>query len=222
MAIDLNLQNLGNFPDYKHEPRIVLPDGLLTPPQLVLKWYNMLKRDEGLFTENRVRDAKSFVEKQIALSNIQPLSGLGFVILSGAADFLNIAVWDNQTPYLLKNQVYDPQKRKADIGEDGAFCAWELGIVAHEKDAWLRYLASKRGEPDKRVYLADTIGGELSTSLIERLKQYRNYLDKERRDYTRRGLTAAGPAINALTYVSRKFYSIFPELKKNKSRGRRN
>ena len=160
MAEQINLENLGNFPpNYQNEPRISIPGEPIITPQLALKWYEMIKPKDGLFNRNQVKKVRDFLEGQINLRDIEVLSGLGFVILSGNVDFLNVAVWDKSIPYLLKNKVYDNYK-EVDIRKEGAFCMWELGIVAHEARAWKKYLESVRTESDKLSYLADITGGK--------------------------------------------------------------
>ena len=39
------------------------------------------------------------------------------------------------------------------------FCVWELGAVAHEREAWARYLRSGRDEAARRAYLGDLYEG---------------------------------------------------------------
>jgi hypothetical protein len=41
----------------------------------------------------------------------------------------------------------------------GTFCVWELGVVWHEKQAWVRFLNSSRGEADLQRYLDDRYEG---------------------------------------------------------------
>jgi hypothetical protein len=158
---NIDIQDLANFPDYEHEPRIAVPDGLVTAPGLVFKWYNMTKKisqNAGMLRQD-IEHAKDFLGGLVVKGRILPLSGLGFVILSEQGNFLNTAIWDKKTPYILKNTIYDGEKR---LGLDnGAFCAWELGIVAHEAKAWKKYLVTGKTEQDKREYLENTIQGEL-------------------------------------------------------------
>jgi len=51
--------------------------------------------------------------------------------------------------------------RPLEIKDIGAFCIWELGIVAYEKEQWKKYLASQRTLEDKLLYLHSTIAGDL-------------------------------------------------------------
>ncbi len=172
----VNYKNIGNVrEDYNHEPRTVSPVGLITSPNLVLKMYNMIK--EAPFSWDTIVDAKKFLTEEIKNEKIEPLTGLGFVILS--ENMLNVAKWDDMVPIVLKNQIYSyvnytDENMKIlgygnkfdgaellDIKDVGAFCIWELGIVNHEKGAWKMFLKSERTEAYKKAYLGSVIEGRL-------------------------------------------------------------
>src|SRR3989344_1313680 len=134
----MDLTNIGNF-DYKHEPRCVVPCGLIENSNLVLKFYAMFK--EAL-TQSNVDEAKGFLE-----------------------DMLNVARWDTN-PIVLRNQIYSYEQdersgkyfdnaKLLDIRDVGSFCIWELGIVEHERKAWMKYLKSEGNEADKNDYLGN-------------------------------------------------------------------
>ena len=80
---------------------------------------------------------------------------------------LNVARWDRDYPIVLKNKIYGFKgsiysAEPLDIREVGSFCIWELGIVAHEKEAWKRFLEHPNiGEAEKRQYLEDFVEGNL-------------------------------------------------------------
>ena len=44
-------------------------------------------------------------------------------------------------------------------GHRPTFCVWELGAVAHEREAWGRYLVSERDDEARRAYLRDVFEG---------------------------------------------------------------
>lgn len=160
----MDLTNIGNLDNYKHEPRCVVPCGLIEHSNLILKFYAMFK--EAL-TQPNVDEAKKCLEDRIGLGvvlgKIDPLSGLGFAILS--EDMLNVARWDTN-PIVLKNQIYSYEQDESsgkylgnakllDIRYVGSFCIWELGIVDYERGAWMKYLKSERNEEDKNDYLGN-------------------------------------------------------------------
>lgn len=157
---DSRLTGLANFPDYSPDQRIVAPDGLVTAPEVVMKWYNMFTEGQKEIPAERVAAAKDFLGRQIVRDQIGKFSGLGFAILSDEGEMLNVGIWDQKTPILLKNTVYE-HEREIDLRNEGAFCAWELAIAAHEARAWRTYLASAKSDADKRAYLDDQIRGKL-------------------------------------------------------------
>jgi hypothetical protein len=153
---------LGNF-EYKHEHRIAHSLGLVETPELIIKYYGMCKQDDGVFKDKEINDYKEIMGDMINKGTIKPLSGLGFAIYSG--DFLNVAVWDNEKPYVLKNQIFEPDEEGTICIMDskkGAFCAFELGIVNYEKNLWLNYLQSERKTLDKMSYLNKQLEGIVS------------------------------------------------------------
>ena len=96
-------ERLGNPSEiYVHIPRKAGFHGLVQTPDLILKLYEMHKRDRPL-PEPLMHQSKAFLEKRIHTREILPLLGLGFAIVS--EDMLNVARWDNAYPIVLKNQI---------------------------------------------------------------------------------------------------------------------
>ncbi len=169
MTKKLRCNKLGKVDEnYKHEPRNILYSGLINHPSLVLKMYSMFKE---AITQGNVDEARTFMQDRIDSGEIEPLLGMGFAILS--EDMLNVARWDAKYPIVLRNEIYGYEQSHKDFKyfseatlldprEVGSFCAWELGIVNHEKKAWLKYLVSQRKESDKERYLEDLIIGRFS------------------------------------------------------------
>src|SRR5262249_42716541 len=91
----------------------------------------------------------------------------GFVILHRCGEdfyFLLVCTWRNE------NELWETVWAKSDSDAlfrpwpiDGAhrptFCVWELGAVAHEREAWTRYLLSARDEAARHSYVRDCFGG---------------------------------------------------------------
>ncbi len=169
-------KNIGNIrDDYAHEPRIVTLVGLVTSPNLVLKMYQMAKKEP--MNWDAMVDSKKFLTKEIENGNIESFTGLGFAILS--EDMLNVARWDTEYPIVLKNQIYgytnhsridleclgyDNMFESAellDTKEVGSFCIWELSIVNYERNAWEEYLRSDKTRARKEEYLESTLEGVL-------------------------------------------------------------
>lgn len=160
---------IGNLVEsYDSQQRIARPIGLVVSSYLALKMYTMFKEGSNVPTIY-IRDVKRSLSAKIKLAH-KGLgqgysSGLGFSIIS--EDALNIAVWNKGPQSTLGNSVFGFNNfntqhiSSIDIGEEGSFCVWELGIVAHERGAWKRFLSSRRRKADKKRYLKDTIEGLL-------------------------------------------------------------
>lgn len=170
----IQYERIGNLQGYEHKPTKVAPIGLITSPDLVLKMYDMVSvGDIGDF--DKVVDAKKFISAEISRGRISSETGLGFSILS--KDMLSVVRWGREYPIVTIQTLYqfNPMTQEQlrmlgrksvfdsaevlDLNKVGSFCIWELGIVAHEKEAWKKYFASGRTSEDKKRYLDDTIRG---------------------------------------------------------------
>jgi hypothetical protein len=166
--LKINCKNIGNV-NYTREKRDANFIGLSVSPRLAIKLYDMFDKEKLIQNKVCPREMISglvdFMDNEIQAKKIKPYSGMGFAIASN--NTLNIAVWDKEVPYLLKNQLYEIKNHDIKTIKpllhlsDGAFCAYELGIVSHEKNAWLKYLASKKTDSDKKRYLLDGLNGLL-------------------------------------------------------------
>ena len=156
-------QGLGNLPQgYILNQKIVKSLGWFICPELILKSYSIAEKKHP--DNRKVQQTFKLLEDKIREKEIAPLIGLGFAILS--EEMLNVAIWDNQYPIVLKNKIYalkEGQDKGKILSPDdiGSFCIWELGIVDHEKDAWKKYLTSTREGKDKINYLTDFFKGRL-------------------------------------------------------------
>ncbi len=94
--------------------------------------------------------------------------GLGFVILHrcGASFyFLLVSTWRNEnelweTVWAKRGETdvfFYPWPREGT--HHPTYCVWELGAVAHEREAWARYLCSQRDEASRQSYLRDVYSG---------------------------------------------------------------
>ncbi len=161
----INYEGIGNLrEDYKNEQRIAAQVGLITDPSLVLKMYLMLTESSIPFSSDTVIEAKEFIKKEIKDKRLDPLTGMGFAILS--ENMLNVVRYDTKYPIVLRNQLYDYNETFAsakplDIRDDGSFCIWEFSIAEHERNAWEIYLDSRRSKSDKEQYLRSFIEGPL-------------------------------------------------------------
>jgi len=161
----MNLKKIGNIPkSYEHESRVAVPRGLIKTRKAILKFYDMvIKEGEG---KHPIGEAREFIKRKMNSVEGKLELGLGFVILS--RDMLNFSLWSESQIILPKQEIYAPFPRtkhhntkKVSIDEEGAYCIWELGIVAHEKEAWKKYLASEHMIKDKEDYLNNFFNGNL-------------------------------------------------------------
>jgi hypothetical protein len=161
------LDHLGNVGEgFENPERIVRPLGPFVTRDLVLKLYDMYTEKPSDIM-GVVGNMENFLRKEINTGNIDPKIGLGFVILS--KDMLNVVRWDKEYPIVAVNSIYGFPEENRDVmnskklsaDEIGAYCAWELGIVDHERKAWIKYLNSKRTDEDKANYINNYIEGKL-------------------------------------------------------------
>jgi hypothetical protein len=160
------LAALGNVPgDYRHHPKQVSPASGLALPGGFLKWYDIHDPDAaiGPITRDQARD---FLRGEAAAGRLDLRDELGFALLhrcSGDVYFLVACTWRHhnelwQTVYERDaDGAFTPHPRGG--GHAATQCVWELTATGHERQAWKRYLDSRRDEPAKRSYLADVFAG---------------------------------------------------------------
>jgi len=166
MTFDYRLDNLGNVKlGYKNPKRKVIPFGHIKTPNLTLKKYDMYVGEPS--SQVKLDHIGEFLDNEIENGRINPRIGLGFTILSG--DMLNVVRWDKEYPIVAVNNLYEFSNRDKDylkpnrlkVDDFGAYCVWELGIVEHERKAWIKYLNSKKTQEDKIKYLFNFLQGEI-------------------------------------------------------------
>ena len=153
-----DLDSLGNVSGELPQRKIIpyrCSDDL---PGLVLKEYIMEEIGKVAPTKGDIVDVYMLLKNELEKGNMNPLSGMGFSILS--SNILNVCRWDSEyidvvVPqiYALEKGLWVPQK----VEKVGAFCSGEKRVYDHENNAWLRFLGSKRTNQDKANYLNDFI-----------------------------------------------------------------
>jgi hypothetical protein len=154
-------------PDYEHVVKLARAGQSVSLGDTVLKWYEIAPGDAPVppaisdLARLGLADASRFGELRLGGS-------LGFVILHRCNDgfyFLLVSTWQND------NELWETVWAKD--GDDDpdfhpwppegshrpTFCVWELGVVAHERVAWGRYLRSRRDREASLDYLRDTYEG---------------------------------------------------------------
>ena len=157
------LEQSGVDPGYVHYPKVAQAQPSIMLGGSVLKWYDIAPEDAPVPLAVRALARRCL--RDASRSGALDLAGdLGFVILHrcGASFyFLLVSTWRNE------NELWETVWAK-DGREDvffrpwpvegthrPTFCVWELGPVAHEREAWIRFLRSARDEAARREYLRD-------------------------------------------------------------------
>ncbi len=105
------------------------------------------------------------VARQIAVTLAQG-SGHGFVILHRGDQgvWLLIDRWAGDIlHHVLLRAPLDEPAAYAPGPEDGTMaCVWEMAVMQHERDAWVRHVLSQPAAPDFAAYLADQLEIDLT------------------------------------------------------------
>lgn len=163
-----NLTELGNVaPEgYIYYEKKISPGKPLNLSCACLKWYDIYALD-SIISGKQVLETREFLESEDKAGKLKLESELGFVILhrAGAYLLLLLTTWRKtnelwESIYLKKaeqNEEYIPIK--FDNDHKGTFCVWEIGVVWHERNAWVRFLKSQMDEKAKLIYLNDMFSG---------------------------------------------------------------
>jgi hypothetical protein len=148
-------------PGYQHRDKVAVP----TPAVAAkpgLKWYEIHAPEVDVDETVRV-EARAV----LATDDEYTPDDVGFVLLHLCGEsfyFLLVSRWRGnnelwQTVYTKDGsgdfELTLPEPTKA------TYCAWELGVVNHERLAWITYLRSARDDRDRAVYLADHFSGRV-------------------------------------------------------------
>ena len=165
-----NLDDLGNVvPEgYLYYEKIIRPGEGLSLPTAYLKWYDLYPEDAEI-TQEQVAECCAFIEAEVASGRLDLQGNLGFVILhrAGPVLLLLITTWRNtnemwESVYMkVADQVRPYQPITFESSHRATYCVWELGAVWHERDAWVRFLSSKRDDEAKLQYVNDLFAGRV-------------------------------------------------------------
>ncbi|MEV0717358.1 hypothetical protein [Asanoa sp. NPDC050611] len=164
---DETLAAVGNVvdADYRHVAKHISPGRPLVLPATYLKWY-LLRRPDQVIDPAVVEEARGFLTAQVAAGGLAIAGDLGFVIhhLSGEhVHLLLVCTWRGnnemwETVYAKDGGGFEPTDQTA---HRGVMCVWEFGAVAHEHQAWTRYLRSDRDVTAKRAYAESCFTGPI-------------------------------------------------------------
>jgi len=153
--------------DYQHAEKLACAGQSIALGDTLLKWYEVAPAIEPI--EPMVSDlARLGLADAARLGELRLGGTLGFVILHRCGEgfhFLLLCTWRNENELWetvwAKDRDADPEFHPWPL--DGphrpTFCVWELGVVAHERDAWTRFLRSPRDRDARLDYLRDTFSG---------------------------------------------------------------
>jgi hypothetical protein len=156
----LDLAAFGNVvPEgYMYYEKLITPDNDLSLPNTYLKWYNLYPADAEI-TPEQVKECRAFIEAEAKHLDLN--GDLGFVILHRAGNYLLLLLTTWRNTNEMWESVYTKDVRETSSytinqfpgTHRGTYCVWELGIVWHERDAWVRFLSSKRDQEAKLAYV---------------------------------------------------------------------
>jgi hypothetical protein len=162
-----NIEKLGNHvvESYGHSKKLVIPSEDVNLPNAYLKWYNIRRLDLAI-TPELEEETHTFIRHEVESGRLQLKDDLGFVILhlAGSVAMLMVCTWRNENEiwetvyhkYLDTGRGYELQEP---LGHRPIWCVWELTAVWHERNAWARYLFSKRDTEAKYAYINDRFVG---------------------------------------------------------------
>lgn len=163
-----DISDLGNIiPEaYKYFKKKIMPGNLLNLSSAALKWYELYPTGTEI-TQKQIIEARAFLEAQAKTGRLKLDGELGFVILHRAGDYLLLLLttWRNinemwESIYLKNiSQPGSYSALKFENDHKGTYCVWELGIIWHERNAWVRFIESARDDAAKQAYLNDRFSG---------------------------------------------------------------
>jgi hypothetical protein len=160
--------NLGNVvpAGYVYYQKLVTPGADLAQSGAYLKWYDIAPAELRI-TARQGDEARLFLKGEIESQRLKLESELGFVCLHRCPQALLLLVitWRNtneiwESSYvneLERDAGYEPQQFAT--AHRATYCVWELAPVWHERNAWVRFLSSRRDEQAKLAYISDRFSG---------------------------------------------------------------
>lgn len=170
MSTAPEIADLGNVvPEgYDYYKKVITPGEDLALPNAYLKWYDLYP-DDAPITREQSAEARAFLTAEAQAGHLVLNNELGFVILHRAQSVLLLLfnIWRST------NEIYEAVYMK-DVPTNSAYqpivfetspkatyCVWELAAVWHERNAWVRFLSSKRDDAAKLAYVNDRFVGRV-------------------------------------------------------------
>ncbi len=156
------LEHAGIEPGYVHGPKLARPEPSTLLGDSLLKWYDIAPDDDPVPLAIRAL-ARRCLRDATSTGDFELDGETGFVILHRCGEsfyFLLVSTWRNDNELwesVWAKDAGDPVFRpwQVETRHRPTFCVWELGVVAHEREAWTRFLLSGRDEAARHEYLRD-------------------------------------------------------------------
>ena len=92
--------------------------------------------------------------------------GLGFLGIHHGRDsnFVFVCWWENENE--LQHRVFysapdRPGALRPATPQEPIACVWDLSVIAHEREAWIRHILSRPSAADRVAYLADALHADV-------------------------------------------------------------
>lgn len=128
-----------------------------------LKWYEIAP--EGIDLTAVSHECRALVQESSGDFDLQGCPGFVEVHHCTEVVFLIVMTWTNENELWQSVWVREhggpafERVSRAHTGHRPMLCVWELMPVSHERDAWVRYLRSRRTEADLAAYRRSTFEG---------------------------------------------------------------
>jgi hypothetical protein len=149
-----------------YAPRPVRPMGVRAFGDWTLKVYGIAYgRDEPSpeLVQAALRAADSALP---APARSDDRYGLGFLGIHDGRDsnFVFVSWWENENE--LQHRVfYSAPERPCELRpatpQEPIACVWDLSVIAHEREAWIRHVLSRPDRADPAAYLADALSANV-------------------------------------------------------------
>jgi hypothetical protein len=150
-----------------YKPRAVRKLGLIEHDGWAIKTYSISVKNK-VVKDELLGFAKGQLSEWLKKSNNYnlPTYKIATMIIhegrEGIFTLLNWWVGDN----MIQNHVYfstyeEPEKFES-FSENGMMaCIWELAVIWHDRNAWIKHVLSKIENPDYAAYLNDYLNGDV-------------------------------------------------------------
>jgi hypothetical protein len=143
-------------PFKKYKPRPIRFIELWTFNKWTIKIYTIYE-EENDWKETYLGSAKEIAQKVLSLLEKDHYK-IGFITIHIAKMFNQIIIdwWaqENELRHLVfKANTNTPANFKNITSSGEAFCIWELGVIGHERTAWIENVLKNEAGPDFNGYL---------------------------------------------------------------------